>query len=332
MKSRSTVQPGPVTPLDEKVSGATLVEWAAWVASTTFSSTGLKSGYDKQEVDAFRSVVRDTFLGGAVFWVSTPPVRSDDLRGKQFSTHRPGYDTKQVAAFLEAAGIRLAAMESTDRPAGPLVSGALLVGWAEWVESTGFSKPNWRRRGYEPMEVHTFLDAIRDTFLGVRKPPVRAGNVRGEQFSSTDDPHDGYDKKQVAAFLDAAGIRLAAMESTDRPERPLVSGAILAEWAEWADSTRFSTAPRLWEGYVTAEVDAFRKELRDTFLGVRQPPRPGSRNRPGPKRATYPCFSTSRGWSRPGYDVQEVDAFLDMAKLRLAAITPDIEFTLYRDA
>jgi hypothetical protein len=108
-----------------------------------------------------------------------------------------------------------------------------------------------------------------------------------------------------------------------------VSGAILAEWAEWADSTRFSTAPRLWEGYATAEVDAFRKELRDTFLGVRQPPRPGRRNRPGPKRATYPWFSTTRGWSGPGYAVQEVDAFLNMAKLRLAAITPDIEFTLY---
>src|SRR4029453_4608615 len=39
-----------------------------------------------------------------------------------------------------------------------------------------------------------------------------------------------------------------------------------------------------------------------------------------------------RGWSRPGYDVQEVDAFLNMAKLRLAAITPDIEFTPYKDA
>jgi DivIVA domain-containing protein len=223
--SQSALQP---RLLDEKVSGAILVDWAAWAASTTFSSTGLKCGYDKQEVDAFRSAVRDTFLGGAVFWVSTPPVRSDDLRGKQFSTHRPGYD-----------------------------------------------------------------------------------------------------KKQVAAFLDAARIRLAAMESTDRPERPLVSGAILAEWAEWADSTRFSAAPRLWEGYATAEVDAFRKELRDTFLGVRQPPRPGSRNRPGPKRATYPWFSTTRGWSRLGYAVQEVDAFLNMAKLRLAAITPDIEFTLY---
>src|SRR5215217_2751473 len=43
--SRSTVPPGP---LDEKVSGATLVDWAAWAASTTFPSTGLKSGYDKQ--------------------------------------------------------------------------------------------------------------------------------------------------------------------------------------------------------------------------------------------------------------------------------------------
>ena len=147
MKSRSTVQPGPVTPLDEKVSGATLVDWAAWAASTTFSSTGLRFGYDKREVDAFRSAVRDTFLGGAVFWVSTPPVRSDDVRGKQFSTHRPGYDKKQVAAFLEAAGLRLAAMESTDRPAGPLVSDALLVAWAEWADSTTFSR--LRRSGYD---------------------------------------------------------------------------------------------------------------------------------------------------------------------------------------
>jgi hypothetical protein len=68
--SRSTV---PAGPLDEKVSGATVVDWAAWAASTTFSSTGLKSGYDKQEVDAFRSAVQDTFLGGAVFWVKHTP-------------------------------------------------------------------------------------------------------------------------------------------------------------------------------------------------------------------------------------------------------------------
>ena len=67
-------------------------------------------------------------------------MKSDDIRGKQFSNHRPGYDEKQVEAFLEAVGIRLAAMESTDRPSGPLVSGALLVAWADWAESTTFSK------------------------------------------------------------------------------------------------------------------------------------------------------------------------------------------------
>ncbi len=125
VKSQSAPQPR--LP-DEKVSAATLVDWAAWAASTTFSSTGLKSGYDKPEVDAFRSAVRDTFLGGAVFWVSTPPVRSDDLRRKQFSNHRPGYDKNQVAAFLDAAGIRLAAMESTDRPAGPPLAVPFLSG------------------------------------------------------------------------------------------------------------------------------------------------------------------------------------------------------------
>jgi hypothetical protein len=62
VKSQSAPQP---RLLDEKVSAATLVDWAAWAASTTFPSTGLRLGYDKPEVDAFRSAVRDTFLGGA---------------------------------------------------------------------------------------------------------------------------------------------------------------------------------------------------------------------------------------------------------------------------
>jgi DivIVA domain-containing protein len=319
--SGSTVQRGPVTQLDEKVSGATLVEWAAWAASTTFSSTGRRLGYDKREVDAFRSAVRDAFLG-----VGEPPVRSDDVRGKQFSTHwlREGYDKKQVDAFLEAAGLRLAAMKSTDRPAGPfLISGATLVAWAEWADSTTFSKPSWTRRGYKPIEVDAFREEIRDTFLGATRSPVKSrrrrrlgssssewrevsNGVRGAQFSSTDDRHDGYDKRQVDAFLDAAGIRLAAMESTDRPDGPLVSSAILAGWAEWADSRRFLTR-RLREGYDKREVDVFRSVVRDTFLGVRRPPLtwPAS---PGKQFPTH----------RPGYDVEQVDAFLDKAEPRLA--------------
>jgi len=97
-------------------------------------------------------------------------VRSDDLRGKQFSTRGPAYDRTQVDAFVEAAGLRLAAMESTDRPAEALVSGDILCGWAEWVESTRFSRDTGP--ACKAMEVDAFQEAIRDTFLGVRKPPT----------------------------------------------------------------------------------------------------------------------------------------------------------------
>jgi DivIVA domain-containing protein len=298
VKSQSALQP---RLLDEKVSGVLLVDWAAWAASTTFSFTGL--GYERREVDAFRSAVRDTFLG-----VSEPPVRSHDLRGKQFSTHRLGYDKTQVEAFVEAAGLRLAAMESTDRPAGAPVSGAILAGWAEWVESTGLLRVTGP--ACKAMEVDAFQEAIRDTFLGVRKPPMRSDEVRGKQFSSTHADHGVYE-----AFVEAAGLRLAAMESTDRPEEPLVSGAILAGWAEWVDSTRFETTRRLWEGYATVEVDAFRKELRDTFLGVGPPPLTWD-------EAHDKQFTPTR--LRPGYKVEQVDAFLDKTEQRLAAMRSDV--------
>jgi DivIVA domain-containing protein len=158
---------------------------------------------------------------------------------------------------------------------------------------------------------------------------VRADKVRGKQFPSTNEGLS-YNKTQVDAFLDAAGIRLAAMESTDRPSEPLVGGTILTdgpsgptqqdfqppqwaewvEWAEWADSIRFSTRKR--SGYETAEVDAFRQEIRDTFLGVLQPPLTLDEARD--KR-----FRMAR---RGGYDVQQVDAFIDEAEQRLAAMRP----------
>jgi DivIVA domain-containing protein len=158
--------------------------------------------------------------------------------------------------------------------------------------------------------VDAFREDVRDTFLGATRSPVKSDDVRGKQFSSTnDDPR--YDKKQVDVFLDAAGIRLAAMESTDRPAGPLVSGALLAGWAEWADSTTFSTR-RLREGYDIAEVDAFREAIRDKFLGVSGPPLTW-RAPPGKQ------FTTTRRL-RPGYDPEEVDAFLDKAEPRLAAM------------
>ena len=281
--------------------------------------TQWRRGYSSIEVDAFRKKIRDTFLGAR-----RSPVRADKVRGKQFSTDDDDYDKKQVDAFLDAAGIRLAAMESTDRPEGPLVSGAI---WAKWADSTRFSTSRLRVGRYDTAEVDAFRDAVRDTFLGVGRSPLTWRAPPGKQFTTTRRLRPGYDPEQVDAFLNKAERKLAAMESTDRPEEPLVSGTILtdgpsgptqqdfqppqwAEWAEWADSTRFST--RKVSGYETAEVDAFRQEIRDTFLGVLQPP------------LTWDevCDKRFRMARRGGYDVVQVDAFCDEAEQRLAAMRP----------
>ena len=166
------------------------------------------NGYTPEEVDAFREEIRDTFLGA-----TSSPVRADRVRGKQFSSpeESSGYDVKLVDAFLEAAGLRLAAMK-TDRPAVPLVSGAIHAEWAAWADSTRFSTRRGRD-GYDTAEVDAFLDAIRHTFYGVRRPPLTCRAPHGRQFTTT---QPGYDVDQVDAFLDRAEPRLAALRANDR--------------------------------------------------------------------------------------------------------------------
>ena len=174
-----------------------------------------------REVEAFRSAVRDTFLG-----VGEPPVRSDDVRGKQSSGKRRGEG----------------AAEETKEGGG-------------------------RAGGRGSREIATFGEQ------NPRKPKKadkgeRGGNQGGASHHRK--LRGGYDKKQVHAFLDAAGIRLAAMESADRPAGPLVSEAILAGWAAWADSTTFST--RRWrDGYDKAEVDAFSRLFATSSSGSGEP-------------------------------------------------------------
>ena len=63
------------------------------------------------------------------------------------------------------------------------------------------------------------------------------------------------------------------------------------------------------DGYDPAEVDALVSAIRDEFHGVRRPP------------LTWPVAHGQRfTTTRSGYDVKEVDAFLDKAEPRLAAI------------
>jgi DivIVA domain-containing protein len=93
-----------------------------------------------------------------------------------------------------------------------LVSGAILAGWAEWADSTRFSIRRLRE-GYDIAEVDAFLDAIRDKFLGVRRPPLTWHAAHGKQFPTH---RPGYDVEAVDAFLDKAEPRLAAMRATDK--------------------------------------------------------------------------------------------------------------------
>jgi DivIVA domain-containing protein len=75
---------------------------------------------------------------------------------------------------------------------------------------------------------------------------------------------------------------------------------------------RFSATWLRW-GYDSEEVDAFLEDIRETFLGIREPFLTS-----GDVRDRQ--FSVTR-WRR-GYDVEEVDALLDEVEVRLAASPP----------
>jgi DivIVA domain-containing protein len=85
------------------------------------------------------------------------------------------------------------------------VDGAI---FAERAGARKFSTTR-RRPGYDMDEVDAFLDAIRDTFLGIREPSLTPDEIRDKQFSTTR-LRPGYVVEEVDAFLDAAELRLAA--------------------------------------------------------------------------------------------------------------------------
>ena len=123
----------------------------------------------------------------------------------------------------------------------------------------------------------------------------------------------GHDTQQVHAFLEKGRLEAARDGVQGQAARTAGERHHSHRWAEWADSTRFSTTRKRW-GYDTAEVDAFQQEIRDTFLGIKQPPL--TLDEANDKR-----FRMAR---RRGYDVVQVDAFCDEAEQKLAAMRPDL--------
>jgi DivIVA domain-containing protein len=63
------------------------------------------------------------------------------------------------------------------------------------------------RPGYSQEQVDAFVDAIRDTFLGVKAPPLTSDEVRNKQFTTTR-LREGYDEEEVDAFLEEVEARL----------------------------------------------------------------------------------------------------------------------------
>jgi DivIVA domain-containing protein len=73
---------------------------------------------------------------------------------------------------------------------------------AQWATTQTFPI-TLLRPGYQPAEVDDFVEAVRDTFLGVRQPPLTASEVRDKIFPTTR-PRPGYDQEEVDAFLGEA--------------------------------------------------------------------------------------------------------------------------------
>ena len=84
--------------------------------------------------------------------------------------------------------------------------------WAEWARTQCFPVTRLLP-GYDAEQVDAFLEAISDTFLGVRGTPVTASEVRNKIFKTTR-LRRGYNEKKVDDFLDEAERRLATRQRT----------------------------------------------------------------------------------------------------------------------
>jgi DivIVA domain-containing protein len=120
-------------------------------------------------------------------------------------TKRPGiqHAVPHLSQGPEDGGLRVKCVECGAKTAGAaqfcLTCGAPAPG-------PGFSSTRMRP-GYAKQEVDAFLEAIRDTLLGLREPPLTAGEIRHKQFATTRG-RSGYDEQEVDAFLDEAEARL----------------------------------------------------------------------------------------------------------------------------
>jgi DivIVA domain-containing protein len=107
-----------------------------------------------------------------------------------------------VARWRPHASVEESPSESARSGAGGIIL-------SERAASGDFSTTRLRP-GYDIEEVDAFLEAIRQTFLGMREPTLTVDDIRNKKFSTTR-LRPGYDEEEVDAFLDSVELRLAAL-------------------------------------------------------------------------------------------------------------------------
>jgi DivIVA domain-containing protein len=122
----------------------------------------------------------------------------------------PISETKDSFVGSEPLQSEHAVPAGSDEPTSEPVpgQGATPVMMARWIEKAQFSTTRLRP-GYDEGDVDKLLDAVRDTFLGTREPPLTPEDVRNAQFTTTR-LKPGYDEEDVDKFLDEVELRLAA--------------------------------------------------------------------------------------------------------------------------
>jgi Caspase domain len=86
-------------------------------------------------------------------------------------------DTKwQASGKTHAAPAGTSDGQSVDYP--PPARGASAIEMAEWIRKATFPMTKTKKMGYDKEEVNIFLDSVHATFLGKRKPPLTAADVR----------------------------------------------------------------------------------------------------------------------------------------------------------
>ena len=117
-----------------------------------------------------------------------------------------------LTGILSKRRWRASVEENPPEPAPNPETGSITL--SEWAVSRDFSTSRLRP-GYDIEEVDAFVEAIRQTFLGIREPLLTTDEIRNQQFSTTR-LRPGYDEEEVDAFLDVVELRLAAQVSDRR--------------------------------------------------------------------------------------------------------------------